>query len=248
MAEMNGKKMRLSINLSFLILADSTKQSSAHKSPKNFEQPNGVVGLGILAALNDDRHHHHQDPVFINGSRTAILAISPKSSSNPIPILSNKNFSKNNSSKKLSVEEMEVCEEYTCVISHVGDNIINKREYFEADILGNNTGSQTFSVVTGNGVGSGAVSDSSVSGGEKTATFGTADFLNSCFLCEKMLHGLDIFMYRGEKAFCSAECRYRQISIDEQKEKCHSGVRKPMEYSVSPCSGSLQFLAGVAAA
>ncbi|XP_076955373.1 FCS-Like Zinc finger 14-like [Bidens hawaiensis] len=34
-------------------------------------------------------------------------------------------------------------------------------------------------------------------------------FLNSCHLCNKRLHGKDIYMYRGEKAFCSPECRSR---------------------------------------
>ncbi|MEI4867123.1 FCS-Like zinc finger protein, partial [Klebsiella pneumoniae] len=37
--------------------------------------------------------------------------------------------------------------------------------------------------------------------------------------CQKKLHGEDIYMYRGEKAFCSTECRYRQIVMDERKEK-----------------------------
>ncbi|KAK6147477.1 hypothetical protein DH2020_018389 [Rehmannia glutinosa] len=242
MAEIKFVKKRLSINLSFRALTDSIKQTSAHKSSRNFEEPNGVVGLGILAALNDDphhHHHHHQDPVFVNGTRTAVLAFPPKSSSNPIPILTN-------SVKKLSVEEMELCEEYTCVMSRVGDNLIKKREYFEADFYGKSDGPKKVSVVTGNGGFSETVSYFPVSGGGEIATFGVADFLNSCFLCKKMLHGLDIFMYRGEKAFCSAECRFSQISIDEQKEKCHSGARK--EYSVSPCAGTLQFFAGVAAA
>ncbi|XP_043692869.1 FCS-Like Zinc finger 12-like [Telopea speciosissima] len=36
--------------------------------------------------------------------------------------------------------------------------------------------------------------------------FLTPDFLNSCHLCRKKLHGRDIYMYRGEKAFCSTEC------------------------------------------
>ncbi|XP_076932650.1 FCS-Like Zinc finger 14-like [Bidens hawaiensis] len=44
-------------------------------------------------------------------------------------------------------------------------------------------------------------------------------FLNSCHLCNKRLHGKDIYMYRGEKAFCSPECRSRQIAIDERPEK-----------------------------
>ncbi|KAF5812107.1 putative Zf-FLZ domain-containing protein [Helianthus annuus] len=44
-------------------------------------------------------------------------------------------------------------------------------------------------------------------------------FLNSCHLCNKRLHGKDIYMYRGEKAFCSPECRSRQIGMDERPEK-----------------------------
>ncbi|KAJ0239855.1 FCS-Like Zinc finger 3 [Hirschfeldia incana] len=45
-------------------------------------------------------------------------------------------------------------------------------------------------------------------------------FLESCSLCSKHL-GLnsDIFMYRGDKAFCSIECREEQIESDEAKEK-----------------------------
>ncbi|KAL3830107.1 hypothetical protein ACJIZ3_018909 [Penstemon smallii] len=234
-----GEKKRLSINLSFLTFTDSTKQISSHKSPKSFEEPNGVVGLGILAALNDD-DNYHQDPIFNNGGRAAVLAISPRfsSNSNPIPIIvTQKSFSKNNTKKKLSVEEMELCEEYTCVTSHVGDNLIEKREFFDADFLGKNNGFEMVSAF-----------DSSLSCGGENATFEIADFLSSCFLCKKMLHGLDIFMYRGEKAFCSTECRYRQISIDDKKEKRRNGLRKTTEYSGSPCSSTLQFFAGVAAA
>ncbi|KAL8236491.1 hypothetical protein R6Q59_017572 [Mikania micrantha] len=46
-----------------------------------------------------------------------------------------------------------------------------------------------------------------------------AGFLNSCHLCNKKLHGEDIYMYRGEKAFCSPECRSRQIAMDERPKK-----------------------------
>ncbi|XP_031398926.1 FCS-Like Zinc finger 15-like [Punica granatum] len=56
-------------------------------------------------------------------------------------------------------------------------------------------------------------------------------FLDCCFLCRtKLLPGNDIYMYKGDRAFCSVECRCRQISLDEQAEKkkkkkkngCHS--------------------------
>ncbi|XP_072982358.1 FCS-Like Zinc finger 5-like [Typha latifolia] len=48
-----------------------------------------------------------------------------------------------------------------------------------------------------------------------------APFLKACGLCKRRLGpGRDTFMYRGDIAFCSLECRQQQISIDERKEKC----------------------------
>ncbi|KAF3324317.1 zinc-finger of the FCS-type, C2-C2 [Carex littledalei] len=49
----------------------------------------------------------------------------------------------------------------------------------------------------------------------------TASFLKACGLCNRRLApGRDIFMYRGEIAFCSMECRQQQINQDEFREKC----------------------------
>ncbi|MCO5554578.1 hypothetical protein L7F22_008108 [Adiantum nelumboides] len=46
------------------------------------------------------------------------------------------------------------------------------------------------------------------------------EFLNSCYLCKQLLgQGHDVFMYSGDKGFCSMECRYQQIVIDERKER-----------------------------
>ncbi|KAL3332099.1 hypothetical protein AABB24_032621 [Solanum stoloniferum] len=209
MAEGKGNKKRLCINLSLFTLTDN----SSSKSPRKFEDPNGaVVGLGIVAAMNKN-----------SNSRAAIIAISPRSTtSNPIPIFTSFN-------KKPSIEEMEMCEEYTCVISHVGTNLVKKREYFDGQFIGKSNSNAYQKTVN------------------HTTSFTMADFLNSCFLCKKQLKGLDIFMYRGEKAFCSAECRCTQISIDELK--CGSGAMKSLsDYSVSPCSGPMQFFTGVAVA
>ncbi|CAJ1951637.1 unnamed protein product [Sphenostylis stenocarpa] len=59
--------------------------------------------------------------------------------------------------------------------------------------------------------------------------FPTPHFLNSCNLCHKHHHGIDIFIYRqelccrGEKAFCSEECREAHITkYDHQQEKYYS--------------------------
>lgn len=41
-------------------------------------------------------------------------------------------------------------------------------------------------------------------------------FLQRCCLCHKELaEGMDIYMYKGDRAFCSEECRCRQIFMDE---------------------------------
>lgn len=61
-----------------------------------------------------------------------------------------------------------------------------------------------------------------------------AHFLQACFLCKRRLGpGRDIYMYRGDAAFCSAECRNEQIVIDELKEKCCADVRKMKESSAA---------------
>ncbi|XP_059287260.1 FCS-Like Zinc finger 6-like [Lycium ferocissimum] len=48
----------------------------------------------------------------------------------------------------------------------------------------------------------------------------TAHFLRACSLCERQLiPGHDIYMYRGDSAFCSLDCREKQMNQDERKEK-----------------------------
>ncbi|KAL5555973.1 hypothetical protein UlMin_038209 [Ulmus minor] len=49
----------------------------------------------------------------------------------------------------------------------------------------------------------------------------TAHFLRTCGLCRRRLaSGRDIYMYKGDTAFCSLECREKQMKQDERKEKC----------------------------
>ncbi|KAL6977902.1 hypothetical protein U1Q18_026685 [Sarracenia purpurea var. burkii] len=266
MADLKVNKKKLTINLSLFTPDDhqnpnsnSSWAKSTTKSPKSFE-PNGVVGLGIVAAMNDFDHTH--DPFFSAKScRAAILAVSPRST--PIPILnSNATASSVAAAAKLGggadekfagpdleeEMEMEMSEGYTCVISHIGNNLIKKREYFDGVLANESESSGACWVVNSPGLIS-ACPPPPQTRRHEAAPFWAADFLDSCDLCKKQLHGLDIFMYRGEKAFCSAECRCKQISMDELKEKCGSGAMKPLEYSsVSPCSSPMQFFAGVAAA
>ncbi|XP_051123427.1 FCS-Like Zinc finger 6-like [Andrographis paniculata] len=49
----------------------------------------------------------------------------------------------------------------------------------------------------------------------------TAHFLTVCALCQRrLIPGHDIYIYRGDSAFCSLECRQQQMSQDEKKDKC----------------------------
>lgn len=82
---------------------------------------------------------------------------------------------------------------------------------------------------------------------EDFAAFPVAHFLSSCHLCRKNLQGRNIFMYRGEKGFCSTECRYRQIVIDERKEQCNSSTSRPADLSSSPYAKDQIFSTGIIA-
>ncbi|GLJ13601.1 hypothetical protein SUGI_0216120 [Cryptomeria japonica] len=63
------------------------------------------------------------------------------------------------------------------------------------------------------------------SGPSALSSFEPADFLYACYLCrQKLSHQKDIFMYGGDKAFCSEECRYQQIASDEMEECCPSST------------------------
>lgn len=43
-----------------------------------------------------------------------------------------------------------------------------------------------------------------------------SDFLDACFICKRQLgQGSDTYMYRGERAFCSMECRTYQIRMEK---------------------------------
>ncbi|KAJ0983757.1 hypothetical protein J5N97_002113 [Dioscorea zingiberensis] len=44
-------------------------------------------------------------------------------------------------------------------------------------------------------------------------------FLKSCFLCRRELSpNKDVYMYKGDQGFCSVECRYTQMVVDERRE------------------------------
>ncbi|GMI97514.1 hypothetical protein HRI_003420700 [Hibiscus trionum] len=177
-----GGKKRPTINLKKLFTSFSDSFS-----PRNFQD--GVVGLGIVAAMTDETHT--RQPIC--------FAPSPRSTATPVPIVPSVKPPPENSN----------CRGFTASSSSVMGQF--KREFW------------------------------------------SDDFLTYCHLCKKELHGLDIFMYRGEKAFCSAECRDKQITHDDDlKQTCGAEARKgkPLDCSESTphCPGPQQVLFAVVAA
>jgi len=94
----------------------------------------------------------------------------------------------------------------------------------------------------GMGTGGGGAAPRGVfSGGYLAGAETTAAFLKACGLCNRRLGpGHDTFIYRGEVAFCSQECREQQIEYDERMEQTCSLTSIKEAPSVSGASGSDQ--------
>ncbi|KAL2548379.1 hypothetical protein Fot_09909 [Forsythia ovata] len=71
------------------------------------------------------------------------------------------------------------------------------------------------------------------------ASYPPSDFLKFCYSCNKKLDGEDIYMYRGEKAFCSWSCRSQEILIDQEMEKTNNNSSKNSHES-NNCEESLE--------
>ncbi|KAI9196592.1 hypothetical protein LWI28_025280 [Acer negundo] len=76
-----------------------------------------------------------------------------------------------------------------------------------------------------------------------TKTFPVPMFLQQCFLCKQtLLPGKDIYMYKGDRGFCSVECRCRQIFMDEEeslkKDNCSFAAMKVKPTSAASSSSS----------
>ncbi|KAJ1384356.1 Zf-FLZ domain [Sesbania bispinosa] len=96
----------------------------------------------------------------------------------------------------LSATEMELSEDYTRVISH-GPNPKTTHIFDNCVVEGS-----CFHV----GCTSSAIEN----------VFPSETFMSFCFYCNKNLgQGIDIYIYRGERAFCSSECRYQGMLLEE---------------------------------
>lgn len=108
----------------------------------------------------------------------------------------------------LSAAEMELSEEYTCVISY-GPNP-RTTHIFDDCIVESCCGVVKYS----------ASRKENEPFPSPPVSYPSESFLSFCHTCKKNLGiGKDIYMYRGEKAFCSSECRYKEMMLEEGMDK-----------------------------
>lgn len=226
-------------------LVDVATSSRSYLEPKNTSPRGprsfhlGGVGLGIVAVLEKSG----DADVETRSNKTLCSRNSRRS--NPIPVTSPKNSSR--TGRELDDIEMDNnSEEYTIVTFH-GPNKSHTKVYGIDHGQGGdyrtpfriqrcNNKSQRASVFHISPVGFGA-----------SGRIPASDFLSSCDRCKKQLHDKDIYMYRGEKAFCSTECRHTQIVIDERNEKCGTEASRPVDVSSSSITNEKFLYPGILA-
>ncbi|XP_044487077.1 FCS-Like Zinc finger 8-like [Mangifera indica] len=199
------------------LLADQKKKYSRENLDS---QP---IGLGLIDVLTDNKpieenfplKPNHKKVFFGNNLRVQVPPLpvsnlspspSPKSpgeigikSSDEKSTVKTKDISPGIYTQYTSVTAMELSEDYTCVISrganpkttHIFDNCViesyslSEKSNFPLEKNNNNNNNNN-------------------------------NFLSFCHTCKKNLEQKnDIYIYRGEKAFCSQECRYQEILLDE---------------------------------
>ncbi|KAL1531309.1 FCS-Like Zinc finger 13-like [Salvia divinorum] len=181
-----------------------------------------AVGLGIVAALEKS-----------DGGRDGILGRNLTRSS-PISV----NYPKNCWSRGEAEEYT-----YTTVTCHGPSKSYTKVYSAETGRSGDER--SPFRIESGKKSNRSSVFHISPARGVEAGGFPTAEFLSRCDLCQKKLHGKDIYI--GEKAFCSSDCRYTQMVMDERKDKCSAKASKPTEVAVSSYANGKMFTTGILA-
>lgn len=175
------------------------------------------VGLGLVDALVDEEKHggevssKSESRMVVFGSQLKIQ-IPPLSPCESPKFVAEKGNSQRVVAGCLSASEMELSEDYTRVISHgpnprtthIFDNCIIESSCFE---LGCSASSAKENKCFPH----------------HTKYHHSRSFLSVCFHCKRNLgQGKDIYMYRGERAFCSNECRYQGMLLEEEMNKLES--------------------------
>ncbi|XP_075492954.1 FCS-Like Zinc finger 8-like [Primulina tabacum] len=192
------------------------------KSPFTKQIPE-AIGLALVHSINEERTDEKFSRTVFYGAKLNIqiptIISQPESPNSPADfgiktrdsqLLSP--FSgtpvKDYFTRQLSLKEMELSEDYTCVITH-GPNP-KTTHIFDDCIVENcceddpNLGEDFEKVETG--------FETNVSNSPPL------NFLSSCHTCKQSLEQRkDIYIYRGERAFCSHECRCQEMLFEGMK-------------------------------
>lgn len=186
------------------------KTSSPNRT--SWDKPDSKgVGLALVGSLkdNDNTICHNSEPNKGNVLLRVKIPFETQTCVDDFGIGTTTNVSKGSGSGiyakdcsstsvgALSWSEMELSEEYTCVISH-GPNTKTTHIFNNCIVV------ETYCSLP-----------NQIQNSHHSAA-ASANFLSFCYTCKKHLDQTkDIFIYRGEKAFCSRECRHQEMTLDE---------------------------------
>ncbi|KAM7253838.1 hypothetical protein ACFE04_031520 [Oxalis oulophora] len=160
------------------------------KSPKIKCEAN--IGLALIDTIQEETHSCDQT----NNNNNKMIFFGGKLR---IQIPTQTDSPKISTHGCLTVSEMELSEDYTCIISHGPDP--KTTHVFDDCIV------ESYLCLSGHDHNTIKKEDDQEE--EKS-------FLSFCHSCNKNLEqSHDIYIYRGDKAFCSNECRYQEMLLDE---------------------------------
>jgi len=182
------------------------------------------IGLGLIDALKDEEMHSnpalcHDSRMVLFGSKLKIQVPPPsptghhiefgiKNKISQLGVCSPVDRTPIGSNGCLSPRDLELLsEDYTCIISH-GPNPRTTHIFDNRVVESPGTEGLMIPLRCDS-------SDRFSNGGDQSRRQ-SGDFLSFCHGCNKDISpGSDVFMYRGESAFCSTECRYQAMLFDE---------------------------------
>ncbi|PSR85352.1 hypothetical protein CEY00_Acc33342 [Actinidia chinensis var. chinensis] len=182
----------------FGIKTKNSQSGSANTGLENSNSPKSPANFGIKT--------RNSQPGSANPGQDFLSPSSEKKSP-----LGSENLAKENPNTplvfpcSLSASEMELSEDYTCVIlhgpnprtTHIFDNCVVESCCGVVGISGARKGYGFC--------------------GNQSMSYPSENFLSFCYNCQNNLgQGKDIYMYRGEKAFCSSECRHMEMVLEEE--------------------------------
>ncbi|KAK8641805.1 hypothetical protein V6N13_011178 [Hibiscus sabdariffa] len=186
-------------------LSPFISMENPNSSSRSFFSENGTISTSSLP-LPIGR------PLHVDNS----LVSKPSS----LPILFSHNL------VSLPAHELELSEDYTCIISH-GPNPKTTHVFGDCILQCHNNELTIFDKKAEHG----SRVPPSGNGKETSALYPSHEYLSFCYTCKKKLEkGEDIYMYRGEKAFCSLGCRSEEIFAKEEMERtCNNSSNGSVE-------------------